>query len=127
MKRRAGPLTSHEVIVNTIAATTTRTGLTVSAELDTGDYPKGIKISDREIQNLEKQNVLRRHDFHGEWNLCAIGHKFHYARLGIMSVLAGGPGPGGRIGACLSGIITGCQGRRAAGLMPGSVPAFRPP
>ena len=70
MNWRGLPLTSHEVIVNTIAATTTRTGLTVSAELDTGDYPKGIKISDREIQNLEKQNVLRRHDFHGEWNYC---------------------------------------------------------
>src|SRR5271157_2833441 len=70
MNWRGRPLTSHEVIVNTIAATTTRTGLTVSAELDTGDYPKGIKISDREIQNLEKQNVLRRHAFHGEWNYC---------------------------------------------------------
>ena len=70
MNWRGRPLTSHEVIVNTIAATTTRTGLTVSAELDTGEYPKGIKISDREIQNLEKQNVLRRHDFHGEWNYC---------------------------------------------------------
>ena len=45
MNWRGRPLTSHEVIVNTIAATTTRTGLTVSAELDTGDYPKGIKIS----------------------------------------------------------------------------------
>ena len=70
MNWRGRPLTSHEVIVHTIAATTTRTGLTVSAELDTGEYPKGIKISDREIQNLEKQNVLRRHDFHGEWNYC---------------------------------------------------------
>ena len=70
MNWRGRPLTSHEVIVNTIAATTTRTGLTVSAELDTGDYPKGVKISDREIQNLEKQNVLRRHNFHGEWNYC---------------------------------------------------------
>src|SRR6266478_1245669 len=72
MNWRGRPLTSHEVIVNTIAATTTRTGLTVSAELDTGDYPKGIKISDREIKNLEKQNVLRRHDFHGEWNYCLV-------------------------------------------------------
>src|SRR5271165_3643566 len=70
MNWRGRPLTSHEVIVNTIAATTTRTGLTVCAELDTSDYPKGIKISDRETQNLEKQNVLRRHDFHGEWNYC---------------------------------------------------------
>ena len=84
MNWRGRPLTSHEVILNTIAATTTRTGLTVSAELDTGNYPKGIKISDREIQNLEKQNVLRRHDFHGEWNLCVTGHRFHYAGAGIM-------------------------------------------
>ena len=60
MKWRGRPLTSHEVIVNTIAATTTRTGLTVSAEPGTGDYPKSVKISDREIKNLEKQNVPRR-------------------------------------------------------------------
>ena len=72
MNWRGRPLTSHEVIVNTIAATTTRTGLTVSAEPGTGDYPKGVKISDREIKNLEKQNVLRRHDFHGEWNYCLV-------------------------------------------------------
>ena len=60
-------LTSHEVIVQTIAATTTRTGLTVSAELDSSAYPKGIKISDRQIKDLERR-VLRRHQFHGEWN-----------------------------------------------------------
>ena len=47
MNWRGLPLTSHEVIVQTIAATTTRTGLTVAAELDTSAYPKGIKISDR--------------------------------------------------------------------------------
>jgi hypothetical protein len=39
---------SHEVIVNTIAATTTRTGLAVYAELDTRNYPKGIKITDQQ-------------------------------------------------------------------------------
>ena len=39
MNWRGRPLTSHEVIVNTIAATTTGTGLTVAAELDTGNYP----------------------------------------------------------------------------------------
>jgi hypothetical protein len=39
MNWRGRPLTSHEVIVNTIAATTTRTGLSVHAELDTGTYP----------------------------------------------------------------------------------------
>ena len=68
MNWRGRPLTSHEVIVQTIAATTTRTGLTVQAELDTSAYPKGIKIPDREISDLEKQQVLQRHQFHGEWN-----------------------------------------------------------
>jgi hypothetical protein len=68
MNWRGRPLTSHEVIVQTIAATTTRTGLTVQAELDTAAYPKGIKIPDREIKDLENQQVLQRHQFHGEWN-----------------------------------------------------------
>ena len=68
MNWRGRPLTSHEVIVQTIAATSTRTGLTVQAELDTSAYPKGIKIPDREIRDLEKQQVLQRHQFHGEWN-----------------------------------------------------------
>jgi hypothetical protein len=63
------PLTSHEVIVQTIAATTTRAGLTVNAELDPGQYPKGIKIPDRQLKDLE-QRALRRHQFHGEWNYC---------------------------------------------------------
>ena len=67
MNWRGRPLTSHEVIVQTIAATTTRTGLTVSAELDSAAYPKGIKISDRQVKDLE-QRALRRHQFHGEWN-----------------------------------------------------------
>ena len=67
MNWRGRPLTSHEVIVQTIAATTTRTGLTVAAELDPGEYPKGIKISDRQMKDLE-QRALRRHQFHGEWN-----------------------------------------------------------
>src|SRR6266496_2527807 len=41
MNWRGRPLTSHEVIVQTIAATTTGTGLSVHAELDTGTYPTG--------------------------------------------------------------------------------------
>jgi len=67
MNWRGRPLTSHEVIVQTIAATSTRTGLTVSADLDTTNYPSGIKISDREMTDLDHQG-LHRHDFHGEWN-----------------------------------------------------------
>jgi hypothetical protein len=66
------PLTSHEVAVNLIAGTTTRTGLTVHAELDTGSYPRGIKISDREMRQLMARHVTA-HEFHGEWNydICA--------------------------------------------------------
>ena len=68
MNWRGRPLTSHEVIVETIAATTTRTGLTVTAELDTATYPTGIKIPDKDMKALEDQRILTRHAFHGEWN-----------------------------------------------------------
>jgi hypothetical protein len=62
--RRGKPLISHEVIVNLIASTTTKTGLRVKAELDEAKYEKGRKVTDQE---LERVNILR-HDFHGEWN-----------------------------------------------------------
>jgi Rhodopirellula transposase DDE domain len=64
MNWRGRPLTSHEVIVNTIAATTTATGLTVRAELDTSAYDTGIKVSDAQMDALP----LTRHDWHGDWN-----------------------------------------------------------
>jgi Rhodopirellula transposase DDE domain len=59
---------SHEVIVNTTAATTSGSGLAVHAELDTADYPSGIKIPDRQINDLETTKRFVRHDFHSEWN-----------------------------------------------------------
>jgi len=58
------PLTSHETILNLIGATTTTTGLKVTAQLDTGEYPTGIKISDRQMKELP----ITRNDWHGEWN-----------------------------------------------------------
>ncbi|MET8965255.1 ISAzo13 family transposase [Streptomyces sp. NPDC004074] len=64
MNWRGRPLTSHDVIVNSIAATTTRTGLTVHAELDPGTYDTGIKVTDSDIDALP----LHRHRFHGDWN-----------------------------------------------------------
>jgi hypothetical protein len=67
MNWRGQPLTSHEVVVNLIKGTTTRTGLSVHAELDTHNYPKGIKITDREMRQLERTH-LTRDPFHGEWN-----------------------------------------------------------
>jgi hypothetical protein len=67
MNRAGQPLTSHEVAVNLIAGTTTRTGLTVHAERDTGTYPRRIKIPDREMKALIAQ-YLTPHEWHGEWN-----------------------------------------------------------
>jgi Rhodopirellula transposase DDE domain len=65
---RGRPLTSHEVIVELIAATQTRAGLKVRAELDRGRYPLGVRISDRELAAVP----LRRHDWHGEWNYTVL-------------------------------------------------------
>ncbi len=68
MNWRGRPLTSHDVIVATIAATTTSSGLEVHAELDTAVYPTGVKIPDQQMKALETQGILARHAFHGEWN-----------------------------------------------------------
>jgi hypothetical protein len=64
------PLTSHEVIVASIAATTTRTGLRVHAELDPGQYPTGVAISDHQMANLP----VTHHDWHGDWNYTLSPH-----------------------------------------------------
>jgi Rhodopirellula transposase DDE domain len=64
MNWRGTPLTSHEAVVSLIGATTTSTGLTVDAVLDTGIYPTGIKISEKTVKALP----LTRHDVHGQWN-----------------------------------------------------------
>ena len=61
---RGKPLVSHQVIVELIAATTTKSGLTVRCQLDQNPYPAGIKVSDAEMQAVS----LSPHDFHGEWN-----------------------------------------------------------
>ena len=64
MNWRGKPLVSHETIVNLIAATTTRKGLKVRAELDSSHYPKGIKVTDDELKAIQ----IKRDEFHGEWN-----------------------------------------------------------
>jgi transposase len=61
---RGRPLVSHEVIVELIGATTTREGLEVQAERDTGVYPPRVKVSDAELAAVR----LTPHAFHGEWN-----------------------------------------------------------
>jgi hypothetical protein len=64
MNWRAKPLVSHQVIVQLIGSTTTETGLKVCCELDANLYPKGIKVSDEEMQAIN----ITRDNFHGEWN-----------------------------------------------------------
>ena len=61
---RGRPLTSHEVVIETIAATRTRAGLRVEAQLDPGDYPTGIAISKDRFAALP----LVRHETCGQWN-----------------------------------------------------------
>ena len=64
MNWRGRSLTSHEVVVDLIGATTTRTGLQVHGELDPGLYQTKVKIGDEQMAAI----ALDRHDFHGEWN-----------------------------------------------------------
>lgn len=64
MNWRGKPLVSHEVIVNLIRNTTTKTGLKIRACLDENVYPKGVKISDGDFEFIN----IERSEFHGEWN-----------------------------------------------------------
>lgn len=61
---RGYPLTSHEVVVQSIASTRTRTGLSVQAALDTNVYPTGLTLTKAQIAALP----ITRDTFHGEWN-----------------------------------------------------------
>jgi len=65
---RGKPLTSRETVVELIASTTTKTGLTVRCELDTRTYQKGIKVSDEEMATLN----IKGDAFHPEWNYTVL-------------------------------------------------------
>ena len=64
MNWRGKPLVSHQVIVQLIGSTTTEAGLKVCCELDANQYPKGLKVSDAEMQAIN----ISRDEFQGEWN-----------------------------------------------------------
>ena len=66
MNWRGEPLISHEVIVNLIAGTKTRSGLAVRSEIYTAQYPKGLSVSDADLAAFK----IERNEFHGEWNYC---------------------------------------------------------
>jgi hypothetical protein len=61
---QARPLETLEIVVESIGATTTETGLEVHAWLDEGKYEKGRKVSDVELADCN----IKRHKYHGEWN-----------------------------------------------------------
>ena len=58
------PLETLEIVVESIGATTTETGLEVHAWLDEGTYEKGRKVSDEDLASCK----IKRHRYHGEWN-----------------------------------------------------------
>ena len=80
MNWRGRPLTSHEVVVASIAATATRTGLSVRAELDTDAYPTGVQVSDETLAAVP----ITRHRFHGDWN-----YTLHPAQAGRTATVPG--------------------------------------
>ncbi len=61
---RGKPLVTHQVIVNLIAATTTKTGLRVHSRVDSRIYAKGRRVSDKELALVN----IEPNAFHGEWN-----------------------------------------------------------
>jgi len=61
---RGRPLVSHQVIVQLIAAVTTKAGLKVGCDIDPNTYPAGIKVADAELATIN----LQQHEFHGDWN-----------------------------------------------------------
>ena len=83
MNWRGRPLTRHEVIVETIAATTTTSELTVQSELDTNTYPVGVKIPNKQMWALETSGILTRHDFHGGMELHAQPGDIRHVRNGL--------------------------------------------
>jgi hypothetical protein len=68
---RGRPLVSHEVVVNLIGSTRTRTGLRVQAELDTTSYATGVKVTNKELEAVQ----LKKDKFHGEWNYTILPHR----------------------------------------------------
>src|SRR3954451_3458793 len=94
MNWRGRPLTSHEVVVATIASIRTRTGLQVHAELDTRDYPLGLAVTREQLRLLP----IEAHARHGQWKdtiaptggqvAPVIPHERTRARIAALHVLA---------------------------------------
>jgi transposase len=109
---RGRPLTSHDVIINTIGAVTTSTGLTVTAVLDENSYPTGVQVSDEQMTDLETR-ALTRHAFHGDWNY-TFPPVPRPAPPGLPAAPA--PGPGAAARAALEPLVTALASPELTGL-----------
>jgi transposase len=109
---RGRPLTSHDVIINTIGAVTTSTGLTVTAVLDENSYPTGVQVSDEQMTDLETR-ALTRHAFHGDWNY-TFPPVLRPAPPGPPAAPA--PGPGAAARAALEPLVTALASPELTGL-----------
>ena len=61
---RGRPLETLEIIVELISSTTTNNGLNVKCVINRNIYPRGIKVSDEELKDV---NIIRN-NFCGNWN-----------------------------------------------------------
>ena len=68
---RGKPLVDRATIVNLIGSTKTEGGLKIRCELDTHNYPKGIKVPDDQLAKVK----LKKHKFHGDWNYTIYPNK----------------------------------------------------
>jgi transposase len=64
MNWRGRPLVNYQTIIGLIGSTKTTKGLRLYCDLDTSQYPLGVKVSDKRMSELN----ITRHTFHGEWN-----------------------------------------------------------
>ena len=64
MNWRGTPLVDLATIVSLIGSTHSRAGLRVRSELDRGQYPSGVTVTDTQLATVR----LERHRFHGDWN-----------------------------------------------------------
>ena len=75
------------MVVKTIEATRTRSGVRVEAALDTGDYPTGIAISKDRFETLP----LQRHTTHGTWNYALHPQTIPGSTTAVAAGVHGGP------------------------------------
>ena len=73
---RGEPLVSYETVINLISTTTTKTGLKIKAVLDTRSYERGVKISDKQMEELQ----LKPHEIHPQWNYTIFPRRYSKRR-----------------------------------------------